>query len=70
MPRSTTYSPSCTINFQTDERMRDALHAEARRQDRSASALIRLAIRAMLDGQAAPSAKKSAAADTAGGVAP
>jgi hypothetical protein len=35
--------------------MRDALHAEARRQDRSASAVIRLAIRAWLDGQAAPS---------------
>jgi hypothetical protein len=55
MPRSSTYSPACTINFQTDERTRDALHAEARRQDRSASAVIRLAIRAWLDGQAAPS---------------
>jgi hypothetical protein len=53
MPRSSTYSPACTINFQTDERTRDALHAEARRQDRSASAVIRLAIRAWLDGQAA-----------------
>jgi hypothetical protein len=55
MPRSSTYNPSCTINFQTDERTRDALHAAAQRQDRSASALIRLAIRAFLDGEAAAS---------------
>src|SRR5262245_7650720 len=55
MPRSSTYNPTCTINFQTDERTRDALHAAARRQARSASAVIRLAIRAWLDGQAAPS---------------
>src|SRR6516225_4222619 len=52
MPRSSTYSPACTINFQTDEQTRDAVHAEARRQDRSASAVIRLAIRAYL--KAAP----------------
>jgi len=56
MPRSPTYSPTCTINFQTDERTRDALHAAARRQERSASAVIRLAIRAWLNGQAAPTA--------------
>ena len=56
MPRKSTYSPTCTINFQTDERTRDALHAAARHQERSASALIRLVIRAWLDGQAAPSA--------------
>jgi hypothetical protein len=56
MPRSSAYSPPCTVNFQTDERMRDALHAAARRQERSASAVIRLAIRAYLDGEAAPSA--------------
>jgi hypothetical protein len=55
MPRSSTYSPTCTINFQTDERTRDALHAAARRQERSASAVIRLAIRAWLDGQATAS---------------
>jgi len=55
MPRSSAYSPSCTVNFQTDERMRDALHAAARRQERSASAVIRLAIRAWLDSQTAPS---------------
>jgi hypothetical protein len=55
MPRSSTYNPTCTINFQTDERMRDALHAAARRQERSASAVIRLAIRAWLDGQTVPS---------------
>ena len=55
MSRSSTYNPTCTINFQTDERMRDALHAAARRQERSASAVIRLAIRAYLDGQTAPS---------------
>ena len=54
MPRKSTYSPTCTINFQTDEQTRDALHAAARRQERSASAVIRLAIRAWLDGQAAP----------------
>jgi len=72
MPRSSTYSPACTINFQTDERTRDALHAVARRQERSASAVIRLAIRAYLDGQAAPSVttqqhseRKPAAAVTA-----
>jgi hypothetical protein len=52
MPRSSSYNPSCSINFQTDERTRDALHAVARRQERSASAVIRLAIRAYLDGQA------------------
>jgi predicted transcriptional regulator len=56
MPRKSTYSSTCTINFQTDERTRDALHAVARRQERSASAVIRLAIRAWLDEQAAPSA--------------
>jgi Ribbon-helix-helix protein, copG family len=56
MPRKSTYSPTCTINFQTDERTRDALHAAARRQERSASAIIRLAIRAWLDEQAASSA--------------
>jgi hypothetical protein len=55
VPRSSTYNPTCTINFQTDERMRDALHAAARRQERSASAVIRLAIRAYLDGQATQS---------------
>jgi ribbon-helix-helix CopG family protein len=54
MPRSSAYNPSCTINFQIDERTRDALHAAARRQERSASAVIRLAIRAYLDGQTAP----------------
>jgi predicted transcriptional regulator len=54
MPRSSTYSPTCTINFQTDVRTRDALHALARRQERSASALIRIAVRNLLDGQAAP----------------
>jgi hypothetical protein len=56
MPRKSTYNPTCTINFQTDERTRDALHAAARQQERSASAVIRLAIRAWLDGQTAPSA--------------
>ena len=55
MPRSPSYNPSCSINFQTDERTRDALHAVARRQERSASAVIRLAIRAYLDGQATQS---------------
>jgi hypothetical protein len=56
MPRKSTYNPTCTINFQTDEQTRDALHAAARRQERSASAIIRLAIRAWLDGQATPPA--------------
>jgi hypothetical protein len=56
MPRSSTYNPTCTINFQTDERTRDALHAAARHQERSASAIIRLAIRAWLDGQTTPPA--------------
>ena len=56
MPRSSTYNPTCTMNFQTDVRTRDALHAEARRQERSASAVIRLAIRALLDGQTVLSA--------------
>ena len=58
MPRSSTYNPTCTINFQTDERTRDALHAAARRQERSASAVIRLAIRAWLDGQTVPTARQ------------
>lgn len=51
MPRKSTYSPTCTINFQTNEQTRGALHALARRQERSASALIRIAVRAMLAGQ-------------------
>jgi hypothetical protein len=51
MPRSSSYNPNCTINFQTDERTRDALHALARRQERSASALIRIAVRNLLAGQ-------------------
>jgi hypothetical protein len=54
MPRNSSYTPSCTINFQTDERTRDALQALARRQERSASALIRIAVRAMLAGQLPP----------------
>jgi hypothetical protein len=62
MPRGSTYNPTCTINFQTDKRTRDALHAEARRQERSASAVIRLVIRAWLDEQAAPSATDAATA--------
>jgi hypothetical protein len=56
MPRSSSYNPSLTINFQTDKRMHDALHAVARQQERSASAVIRLAVRAYLDTQAVPSA--------------
>jgi hypothetical protein len=56
MPRKSPYSPTCTINFQTDQRTRDALHAAAQQQERSASAVIRLAIRAWLDEQAAPPA--------------
>jgi hypothetical protein len=55
MPRSSTYNPTCTINFQTDERTRGALHAAARRQERSASAVIRLAIRTWLEPQAVSS---------------
>jgi hypothetical protein len=72
MPRSSTYSPACTINFQTDERTRDALHAAARRQERSASAVIRLAIRAWLDGQAASSvtAQQHGGRDLAAAVTP
>jgi hypothetical protein len=57
MSRSSSYNPPVNINFQTDTRTRDAIHAEARRQDRSASAEIRLAIRAWLSrGQATSSA--------------
>jgi hypothetical protein len=55
MPRSSSYNPTCTINFQTDERTRDALHALARRQERTASALIRIAVRALLADQLPPS---------------
>jgi hypothetical protein len=51
MPRSSSYNPTCTINFQTDVRTRDALHALARRQERTASALIRIAVRALLADQ-------------------
>jgi hypothetical protein len=54
MPRSSSYSPTCTINFQTDERTRAALHALARRQERSASALIRIAVRTLLAEQPPP----------------
>ena len=42
------------INFQADRRMRDDLHAAARSQERSASALIRIAVRAWLAGQSPP----------------
>jgi hypothetical protein len=52
MPRSSSYNPTCSINFQTDVRTRDALHALARRQERTASALIRIAVRALLAEQA------------------
>jgi hypothetical protein len=51
MPRSSTYDPPCTFHFQTTERTRDALHALARRQERSASALVRIAVRNLLAGQ-------------------
>jgi hypothetical protein len=44
-----------TINFQLSRQLRDELHAAARRQERSASALIRIAVRAMLAGQPPPS---------------
>jgi hypothetical protein len=50
MPRNSTV----TVNFQTDAKMRDDLHAAARSQERSASALIRMAIRAFLDEHPSP----------------
>jgi hypothetical protein len=50
MPRN----PNVTVNFQTDRQMRDDLHAAARAEERSASALIRMAVRAWLDGQTRP----------------
>jgi hypothetical protein len=46
-------NPTVCINFQTDAKMRDDLHAMARQQERSASALIRLAVRALLESQKA-----------------
>jgi predicted transcriptional regulator len=56
MSRKSTYNPSLTVNFQVDRQTHNKLHEVARRQDRSASSLIRLAIRAWLDGEAAASA--------------
>jgi hypothetical protein len=41
-------NPIRSINFQCDTRMHDAIHAAARTQERSASALIRLAVRSFL----------------------
>jgi hypothetical protein len=38
----------CVMNFQTDTAMRDALHAAAESSERTASAIIRLAVRAWL----------------------
>jgi hypothetical protein len=58
MPRSSSYDPPCTFHFQTTERTRDALHALARRQERSASALVRIAVRALLAGQS-PAAEQA-----------
>jgi hypothetical protein len=54
MPRSSSYDPNCTINFQTTERTRDRLHALARAQDRSASSLIRMAVGNLLAAQPPP----------------
>jgi len=39
----------CTINFQADKKLHDDLHAAAREQERSASWLIRRAVRVWLD---------------------
>jgi hypothetical protein len=47
---------SVTINFQTDAQMRADLHAAAQLQERSVSALIRIAIRTMLANQPSQSA--------------
>jgi hypothetical protein len=46
--------PAVTINFVADAKTRDDLHAAARVQDRSMSALIRVAVRAWLNQEAAP----------------
>jgi hypothetical protein len=62
MPRSSSYNPSCTINFQTDKRTHDALHALARRQERSASALVRIAVRDLLAKQQHARAEQESAA--------
>jgi hypothetical protein len=43
-----------TINFQASRQLHDALHAVARSQERSASAVIRMAIRAWLKKQRPP----------------
>ena len=63
MPRKSPYRRTCTINFQTDAQTHDALHAVAQQQDRSASAVIRLAIRAWLDDQTASSAAAASSDD-------
>jgi predicted transcriptional regulator len=52
MPRNPHFSSACTVNFQVSEDMRAAIHELAKRQDRSASAVIRSAVRAMLVEQA------------------
>ena len=39
----------CTINFQADRKLHDDLHAAAREQERSASWLIRRAVRDWLE---------------------
>jgi predicted transcriptional regulator len=39
----------CTINFQADKKLHDDLHAAAREQERSASWVIRSAVRAWLE---------------------
>jgi hypothetical protein len=44
-------NPATCINFVGDVKMRDELHAVARAEDRSMSAVVRVAVRAYLDGR-------------------
>ena len=55
MPRNPHFSSACTVNFQVTKDMRAAIHELAKRQDRSASAVIRSAVRALLAEQLPPS---------------
>ena len=55
MPRNLHFSSACIVNFQVTKDMRAAIRALAKRQDRSASAVIRSAVRAMLAKQPPPS---------------
>jgi Arc/MetJ-type ribon-helix-helix transcriptional regulator len=66
MPRNPHFRSDRTINFQVSEDMRAAIHELAKRRDMSASAVIRSAVRALLDEQLPQQPPKKAPSRTRG----